>query len=134
MKYLWNLIFKRKLDVYTSAELLLILERISILLEMSEDSAWSDMEVKEVFDLIEKTILALKTTRKVRVSKLYYVFYRRHHFRRFQLKMDGQTNICSFQTNSMVVWAGTANNPFNRTHTRWLAFVPHDYSQQVCAV
>lgn len=74
MNYLWNLIFKRKLDTKAAQELTSVLEETLRFLKKSEDSIWSDMEVKETIDLINKVILALKTTRKIRVSKLYYIF------------------------------------------------------------
>ncbi|WP_289032223.1 hypothetical protein [uncultured Paraglaciecola sp.] len=74
MNYLWNLIFKRKLGNKAASELISVLEETLKFLEASEDSIWSDMEVKQTVDLINNAIQALKTTRRVRISKLYYIF------------------------------------------------------------
>ncbi|MBQ4889390.1 hypothetical protein A9267_10525 [Shewanella sp. UCD-FRSSP16_17] len=70
MNFLWNLIFKRDVKV----PLTQILEQTLAYLEKSEDSIWSDMEVDATVKLINKQLHLLKSSGKVNVSKLNYLF------------------------------------------------------------
>ena len=74
MKYLWNLIFRSKIDERTSNELVELFEKLLELLEASKDSIWSDMGVKDTKKVLLDAVSSLKTTRRVRLSKLYYIF------------------------------------------------------------
>jgi len=51
-----------------------ILEQTLSYLEKSEDSIWSDMEVGETVELLNKQLQLLQTSGKVNVSKLNYLF------------------------------------------------------------
>jgi hypothetical protein len=74
MNFLWNLIFKRKIKLNVKAPLTQVLEQTLVHLEKSEDSIWSDMDVGETVNLINKQLQLLKSSGKVNVSKLNYLF------------------------------------------------------------
>jgi len=74
MNFLWNLIFKRKIKQSVKVPLSKILEQTLSYLEKSEDSIWSDMEVGETVELLNKQLQLLQTSGKVNVSKLNYLF------------------------------------------------------------
>jgi hypothetical protein len=74
MNFLWNLIFKRKIKQNVVVPLSEILEQTLSYLGKSQDSIWSDMEVGETIELLNKQLLLLQTSGKVNVSKLNYLF------------------------------------------------------------
>ncbi|ARD22980.1 hypothetical protein [Shewanella japonica] len=74
MNFFWNLIFKRKIRRDARVPLTQILEQVLSYLAKSEDSIWSDMEVEETVQLINKQLDLLKCSGKVNVSKLNYLF------------------------------------------------------------
>ncbi len=51
-----------------------IWEEVLTYLAKSEDSIWSDMEVEDTVKLIKKQLHLLKSSGKVNVSKLNYLF------------------------------------------------------------
>ncbi|TMP88386.1 hypothetical protein CWC05_02830 [Pseudoalteromonas ruthenica] len=74
MNFFWNLVLKRKISRANMLPLTQIWEEVLMYLAKSEDSIWSDMEVEDTVKLIKKQLHLLKSSGKVNVSKLNYLF------------------------------------------------------------
>ena len=74
MNYVWHSIFYKKVDASSAGKLVSILEEVESFLDGSEDSIWSDMENVKVLSIIRNSITSLKTSRKAKLAKLYYLF------------------------------------------------------------
>ena len=73
MNHVWHSIFNKKIDASAAVTLVSILEDIEALLNDSEDSIWSDKNVK-VLSIIRNSKKSLRASRKAKVAKLDYLF------------------------------------------------------------
>jgi len=71
---MWDFIFRKTRQKKSRIEINNILERMLELLESSNDSIWSDMEVCEVKHTIVRQLDNIKLDRKVNKAKLSYLF------------------------------------------------------------